>query len=93
MAITSEVAGLTESKVSACLACPCVHTVSIALALAVIAAGAAKVSKSLAAGHRETPSADPRGRPGGLRAGPRLPLGEPAPPVRPGADQPGVEPW
>jgi hypothetical protein len=41
VAITSEVAGLTVSKVSACLACPCVHTVSIALALAVIAAGAA----------------------------------------------------
>ena len=36
VAITSEVAGLTESKVSVCLACPCVQTVFIALALAVI---------------------------------------------------------
>jgi len=30
--ITSEVAGLTVSKVSTCLACPCAHTVPIVLA-------------------------------------------------------------
>src|SRR5512132_2915725 len=82
--ITSEVAGLTVSKVSTCLACPCAHTVPIVLASLCSRRRCCEASKSPAAGCRETPSADPCG-PGG---GHWVPFGEACAADRPGADGP-----